>query len=166
MPSGTVEKVVIPVSGMTCAACQARVQRALSKTPGVVDAAVNLMMNSATVSYDPAATQPEALIGAIQDVGYGATLPVAESEARGAEDNQEIEQRREFTTLRLKAIVSGVAGVIAMLLSMPLMTAAEGHASADPFMAWAGRTISPAIAAVFPGLFGLSRGTITAILLV
>jgi P-type Cu+ transporter len=58
-------KIVIPVSGMTCAACQGRVQRALVKAPGVSDAAVNLMMNSATVSFDPAATTPISLIKAI-----------------------------------------------------------------------------------------------------
>ena len=46
------ERVRIPVSGMTCAACQARVQRALQKSPGVADASVNLMMNSATVTFD------------------------------------------------------------------------------------------------------------------
>ena len=49
------EKIVIPVSGMTCAACQSRVQRTLNKVPGVSDASVNLMMGSATVSYDPSA---------------------------------------------------------------------------------------------------------------
>ena len=40
----------IPVSGMTCAACQSRVQRTLQQEPGVSDAAVNLMMKSATIT--------------------------------------------------------------------------------------------------------------------
>jgi cation transport ATPase len=64
-PSATessAEKVVIPVTGMTCAACQGRVQRTLSKSPGVVDASVNLMMGNATVAYDPATTSPEVLV--------------------------------------------------------------------------------------------------------
>ena len=47
------------VTGMTCAACQARVQRTLGRTPGVADASVNLMMNSATVEYDPAVTDAD-----------------------------------------------------------------------------------------------------------
>ena len=50
--------VVIPVSGMTCASCQARVQRTLTQAPGVVDASVNLMTGDATIAYDPSATAP------------------------------------------------------------------------------------------------------------
>ena len=48
------QSVRIPVSGMTCAACSSRVQRALEKQPGVADANVNLMMKTATVHFDPA----------------------------------------------------------------------------------------------------------------
>jgi P-type Cu+ transporter len=74
--AGGAEKVVIPVSGMTCAACQSRVQRTLNKTPGVVDASVNLMMGSATVAFDPSATTPRALVETIRSTGYGAELPI------------------------------------------------------------------------------------------
>ena len=52
-------QITLPVEGMTCAACQAHVQRALRKTPGVAEASVNLMMHSATVSYDPRAVSPD-----------------------------------------------------------------------------------------------------------
>ena len=41
--------VTLPVTGMSCAACQARVQRALEQTPGVEDASVNLLLNSAAI---------------------------------------------------------------------------------------------------------------------
>ena len=71
-------RAVIPVTGMTCAACQGRVQRALTRTPGVVDANVNLMMHNATICYDPAATTPAALVAAVRATGYGADLPVAD----------------------------------------------------------------------------------------
>src|SRR5215208_6484059 len=77
----SVDRVVIPVTGMTCAACQGRVQRTLSKTPGVVDASVNLMMGNATVAYDPAATSPDALVERIRATGYGAELPVPDASA-------------------------------------------------------------------------------------
>ena len=62
---------------MTCAACQATVQRALTKTPGVTKAAVNLMMHEATVHFDPAATDPTRIVAAINDTGYVSRLPVA-----------------------------------------------------------------------------------------
>jgi Cu+-exporting ATPase len=54
----------IPVSGMTCAACQARVQRVLERTPGVEEASVNLMTNSATIRFDPAVVDASALVDA------------------------------------------------------------------------------------------------------
>jgi len=50
-----VEKVTIPVGGMTCGACVAHVRKTLLKTPGVSDAAVNLMTREAAVTFDPGA---------------------------------------------------------------------------------------------------------------
>src|SRR5271155_955397 len=47
------ETLRINVSGMTCAACQAHVQKALEQTPGVAKAQVNLMTGEATVAFDP-----------------------------------------------------------------------------------------------------------------
>ncbi len=66
------EKILtIPVSGMTCASCVRRVERALSKKEGVVSASVNFAAEKATVEYDPKATGPDELIGAIDGAGYG-----------------------------------------------------------------------------------------------
>src|SRR5688500_1860046 len=101
------EKVVIPVTGMTCAACQGRVQRTLSKTPGVVDASVNLMMGNATVSYDPAAVSPDALVETIRKTGYGAELPRAEESAFDEQAARDAAQEEEFRALRAKAVASG-----------------------------------------------------------
>src|SRR3982751_1670903 len=106
------EKVVIPVTGMTCAACQGRVQRTLSKTPGVVDAAVNLMMGNATVSYDPAAVTPDTLVATIQKTGCGAELPVPNRSAFDEQAARDAATADEFRELRAKAIASGIAGVI------------------------------------------------------
>src|SRR5262249_31643748 len=72
---GTPRKVELDVTGMTCAACQSRVQGALQKVPGVEDATVNLMMNNATVHYHPGAVAPAALVEAVEATGYGASLP-------------------------------------------------------------------------------------------
>jgi P-type Cu+ transporter len=63
--------VTIPVTGMTCASCVRRVERALSKREGVAGASVNFAAEEATVEYDPEATSLEDLIGTIEDAGYG-----------------------------------------------------------------------------------------------
>jgi P-type Cu+ transporter len=110
----------IPVTGMTCAACQSRVQRTLQKASGVSDATVNLMMGTATVTYDPATTKPEALVAAIEAAGYGAELPRSERSAFEEQEARDQATAEEFHELKWKAIVSGVIGAAAMA-AMPFM---------------------------------------------
>jgi cation transport ATPase len=137
----------IPVSGMTCAACQARVQRTLQRQPGVVDAGVNLMMHDATVRYAPDAVTPEQLVAAIRDTGYGAELPPAVEDAFAEQEARDEAQAEEFATLKRKAIVSGIVGAVAMVAPMVLMPLAP-HALINgvllvltvAVMAWAGHT--------------------------
>ena len=71
------DTITIPVRGMHCAACQARVQQELERAPGVTGAAVNLLLNSATVHFDPAVTAPERIVEAVRATGYDAELPSA-----------------------------------------------------------------------------------------
>ena len=77
MPIGAEPKTVtlqVPIEGMTCASCSSRVQRGLSRLPGMADAAVNLATEKATVSYDPALLDQNAIIAAVHDIGYGVRL--------------------------------------------------------------------------------------------
>jgi Cu+-exporting ATPase len=152
---GAGEKVTIPVSGMTCAACSGRVQRALSKQPGVRDAAVNLMTGSATVRFDPAATTPDTLVDAIRATGYGAELAPPERTAFEEQDEQDRAQEADFRELRVKAGASFAVAVIAMAVSMPLMAAGEAgaHAAADPFMRWTTGWLSPLLEGALPWLY-------------
>jgi Cu+-exporting ATPase len=155
-------KVTIPVSGMTCAACSGRVQRALEKHPGVNAAAVNLMLKEATVEFDPAATSPDALVQAIRSTGYDAALPVP---GRSAFDEQEAQDRahdEDFRDLRLKAGASFGVALVAMIVSMPLMAdAAHAHAATvDPFMRWAMGWVNPALRSAAPWLYRLPRAVL------
>src|SRR5919202_1680382 len=166
--SGNV-KITIPVSGMTCAACQSRVQRALSKQPGVSSATVNLMLNSATVEYDPSVATPEALVKTIRSTGYGAELPSEERTAFEEQEAQDAARAAEFHELRRKALVSGVIGVIAMILSMPLM-AVSAHSAMqgqpDPFMRWMIGVLDPGLRTALPWLYAIDPQAISYALLV
>jgi Cu+-exporting ATPase len=71
MTAPAAERVDLPVSGMTCAACARAIERALSSTEGVSRASVNLATNTATVEFDAARTGVSDFIGAIEDLGYG-----------------------------------------------------------------------------------------------
>jgi P-type Cu+ transporter len=63
-------RLILPVEGMTCASCSARVGRALTKLDGVSDANVNFATHRAAVSYDPDLVDPDALRAAVERVGY------------------------------------------------------------------------------------------------
>ena len=142
-PSGHRERIRIPVSGMTCAACQSRVQRALAEQPGVSDASVNLMMETAAVTYDPAVATPERLVHAIRDTGYGAELPSDELSPIEEQEARDRAQQAELLTLTRKAIASGIAVVAAWTVSM-MDVGARPYvllALAILVMAWAGRHI-------------------------
>src|SRR5215213_2032407 len=71
---GRLARINIPVSGMTCASCVRRVERALSKKDGVAQASVNFAAEKASLAYDPVATSPDELIEAIRDAGYSANV--------------------------------------------------------------------------------------------
>lgn len=72
----TLKQIDLNVSGMTCAACVGRVERALKKSPGVEDVAVNLVTEKARVSFHPEETSAAELIQRVRDSGYQAALDV------------------------------------------------------------------------------------------
>jgi Cu+-exporting ATPase len=162
------ERIRIPVSGMTCAACQANVQKTLARQPGVTDASVNLMMQNASVSFDPAVVTPADLVDAIRATGYGAELPSSEQTAFEEQEQRERVQAAEYVELRRKAIVSSAVAVLAMIFSMPLMAAnARGMAGpvADPFMRWVMRSLTPALTRIAPWAYAIDARALSYILL-
>ncbi|HRK79126.1 MAG TPA: copper ion binding protein, partial [Thiobacillus sp.] len=70
------ESLTFDITGMTCASCSARVEKALGKVPGVLDASVNLATEQATVEVAQG-TSAAALIAAVERAGYGAQRPQA-----------------------------------------------------------------------------------------
>jgi Cu+-exporting ATPase len=148
-PAEATETKEIEVSGMTCAACSSRVQRALEQTPGVASANVNLMTGSATVSFDAGALEVERLLEVVREAGYGAALPRADAAA--GEETEALDRAREeeIHSLQRKLLVAGVAAVLTMLL-MPFAEHIHGEAP-DPVM----RLLMPvaeALRTVFPPL--------------
>ena len=160
--------IEIPVGGMTCAACQTHVQTALEHEPGVKKAEVSLMLASAAVDYDPSVTAPEKLVRAIENSGYTASLHPAGASAFDEQAISETQHRMEYHTLRFQAVVTLAIGVVAMILSMPLMTPpAAVHTTGDaghvidPFMSWMMNSITPFIRSIAPWLYEIDRALIT-----
>ncbi len=163
------DTVTLPVSGMTCAACQSRVQRQLNRAAGVSSATVNLLMGNATITFDPAVVSPAALVKVVLDTGYGAELPAEGDDVVEQLAARDATTAHEYDALKTRAIVSGIAGAIAMLASMPLMVSPD-HAHtdvvADPFMRWVMTGLSPALEATFPWLYRVPAPVISWSLLV
>ncbi|MGQ0569296.1 MAG: copper ion binding protein, partial [Armatimonadota bacterium] len=79
---GDVKRIDLPVEGMSCASCVARVEGGLQKTPGVSEAQVNFASERASVSFDPGRVNVQDLVAAVHGAGYGVpkeriTIPVS-----------------------------------------------------------------------------------------
>ncbi len=166
MPEPATRRVTFPVGGMTCAACQSAVERSLTRTPGVREASVNLMLHSATVAFDPSVVPVEGLLEAVRDIGYEAEAP-AEHDALGAPAARAALDEVADGALWRKAGVTFVAALAAMVVGVPLMAPADpgGHGAhlvtADPFMQWVMRALGPSLQAAMPWLYTLPPAGIT-----
>lgn len=102
-----IQTLELPVSGMDCAACARKAQRALSRVPGVQSADVLLNAEKAVIQFDPAMATPDALRATIEKVGFAvpAPVPVAAASEGEARPSHELEakalQRQLFATLGL-----------------------------------------------------------------
>ena len=124
------EKITIPIEGMSCASCVARVEKALSGVPGVVTASVNLAAKSGTVEYVPGVADRDALRAAVAGAGY------AVPEVKEGEDPlalQERMQRDEERSLLARLKVGVALGVPLFLLAQLEMIAGSARMPFSPF---------------------------------
>lgn len=103
-----------PVTGMGCASCVARVQKAISEVKGVSCCNVSLASNSAQVEFDPAVTNPEQLSKAVSDAGYG--LIVGDEE--DAEEEADRLQEDYYKSLKRDMLLAAILALLVMLLGM------------------------------------------------
>ena len=109
-------EVTLPVTGMTCASCVRRVEKALKKVPGVHDASVNLATEKASVVYDPSAASLDDLRASVERAGYG----LGES-VQAEEEPPDLAWQRELDDLKRKWSVSLAAGALMMaVMYLPL----------------------------------------------
>ncbi|NGZ77934.1 heavy metal translocating P-type ATPase [Saccharibacillus alkalitolerans] len=106
------------ISGMTCAACSARIEKGLNRMPGVLGASVNLALETAHVEYSPGAIEPGDIMRKVQQLGYEAKL-----KQDGGERDRGGEERKRVIKLAAAA-----------LLSLPLLWAMAGHFSFTSFL--------------------------------
>ena len=113
------------VSGMTCSACQAHVEKAVRQTAGVKDVQVNLLSNTMTVDYDREKVSPEEIIKAVEKAGYGAAEQGQNAAAEAKPKNVMAEQLKQ---MKMRLIVS-------FSFLLPLMYISMGHMFSWPLPA-------------------------------
>ena len=102
------------VTGMSCAACSARVEKAVSKLDGVTSCSVSLLTNSMGVEGN---VTPEEVIAAVESAGYGATLKGADKKSANSENNDNLKDT-ETPALLKRLIASLVFLILLMYFSM------------------------------------------------
>jgi Cu+-exporting ATPase len=127
VPSSAVRDVVIPIEGMTCAACVSRVDRALREAPGVRDAEVSLALRQARVVLDRA-DRLEPVLAAIEDAGYHAAASAEALRAGLGAEQAERSEQRERRRVTARAASALALAAAAMVVSTPLMD----ESPADP----------------------------------
>lgn len=103
-------KQTIPVIGMACASCSANVEKKLNSLPGISSAAVSLAGRSALVDYDPEKISLETMKKEINGIGYDLVI----------EKDRSVEeiQKREYTILTRKTILSWILSIVGMTINM------------------------------------------------
>ena len=120
------------VGGMTCAACQAHVDRAVSKLDGVQSVAVNLLAGSMMVDYDPAQVSPDDICTAVDRAGYSASPVSTGTGAAGSNGNAQARSgaaHMESPTKKLEATASAMRTrlIVSIVFLIPLFYIGMGH---------------------------------------
>ncbi|MDR0290570.1 MAG: heavy metal translocating P-type ATPase [Treponema sp.] len=133
----------LSVGGMTCAACSARVERALRKLEGAESATVNLATEKARVIFDPGSLSLQAIKEAIVKVGYQ-ILEVSKNAA--AIDEDKIRKEREIKILKIKFIVAASLGLPMLYIAMA------------PMIPWANLPLPGILSMMnYPLIYGLAQ---------
>lgn len=110
-------KETLKITGMTCAACSARIEKVVCKMEGVENISVNLATEKATISYNPELTDISLIKSKIEKTGYGA----AEIQGKKIVDADKLSKEKEIKTLWRKFVVAAIFSVPLLYFAMGSM---------------------------------------------
>ena len=125
------KKETYDVTGMSCAACSSRVEKAVAKQPGAQQVAVNLLKNSMVVEYDESQLSSAQIIAAVEKAGYGASLhakPGSAPTAQTAETGGASAAQKAYSDMKKRLALS-------LLFTIPLFYLSMGHMMGWPLPA-------------------------------
>ena len=125
------KKETYDVTGMSCAACSSRVEKAVAKQPGAQQVAVNLLKNSMVVEYDESQLSSAQIIAAVEKAGYGASLhakPGSAPAAQTAETGGASAAQKAYSDMKKRLALS-------LIFTIPLFYLSMGHMMGWPLPA-------------------------------
>lgn len=132
------KKEVFNVTGMTCSACSARVEKAVAKLPGTEGVVVNLLTNSLRLSYDESQVDAAGIIRAVEAAGYGAAV-------KGAKVDEDMQQADGVLEREARAMKGRLLWSVVFLV--PLMYIAMHHM----LLVWFGLPVPEVVREIFHG---------------
>lgn len=134
-----IKTLIVPVTGMTCAACASSVQTILDKQNGVLECAVNFANESAKIQFDTSLTSPEFLQQKLQQIGYGLILGTPEK----AKEQQAILKENQHQKLKQNLIWATILTIPVVIIGMFFMEMPYANwielALTTPVLLWFGR---------------------------
>ncbi|WP_199175538.1 heavy metal translocating P-type ATPase [Telmatospirillum siberiense] len=133
LPAGGVQPspaaiVDLSITGMTCASCTARVEKVLTRLPGVLKAEVNLATEKARVSLGEGETGAPQLVAAVEKAGYGAHVVTSEDSPAADDERAAVRARRDLALVCLSALFT------LPLVGQMVFDLAGGHAMLPPLL--------------------------------
>lgn len=122
--NGRLVKRIFPVLEMSCAACAVSVESMLKTVPGVKEAAVNFANQSASVEYDQAVVNPQALQSAVRSVGYDLVVNANTEESQSI---QEEAQHKHYQQIKNRTIGAAVLAIPVVIIGMFFMNLPYGN---------------------------------------
>lgn len=121
------QKEQFDITGMTCSACSARVEKSVAKLTGVQEVSVNLLKNSMVASYDETLLDARQIINAVEHAGYGAFPHQKSSQSGGKKETASPVDtaQKEYQAMKKRLIVS-------MIFAVPLFYISMGHMMSWP----------------------------------
>jgi P-type Cu+ transporter len=127
-----VDKISLPVEGMTCASCVARVEKSIAKIEGVTDVVVNLATEKATFNIDKSKAAIDEVKKVVEDAGYKIDLTALDTDSKSLKNDDESEKKSDYDqTLKKEFLFALILTIPIFILSMSQLI--EGLRGSIPF---------------------------------
>ena len=128
------KKETYDITGMSCAACSARIEKGISGMEGMQQCSVNLLKNSMTVSYDEAKLDSGEIVHQVEDIGYGASLHQTQGSKTTGASGRGKNGATDAAAAAAKQMKQRL--IVSLVFTIPLFYISMGHMAGWPLPPW------------------------------